>query len=237
MMNSMGFAFLSNGNLHHAYGIEGALRSDLIPVISKEMGIKIAGNPDFFSEKFESFSIDDARRIKEIHDSKKFYETAPRVFLIELFSITHGAQNALLKVLEEPKPGNYFFFSVPSLDIFLPTVRSRLCCINAREGWRGSTSQDSECEVEPHRIQHFLDISPKERIAYVDKLAFSISEEEVSKSEALFFLNALEKRLYSNRKNPKDNIEVLEAIAKARAFLSDSSSSVKMLLEHIALSL
>ena len=61
----------SIGNLsHHAYGIVGSTdaRSDVISFLEGNppagVGIVLRGNPDFFVQKYEVLTIDDARALK-----------------------------------------------------------------------------------------------------------------------------------------------------------------------------
>ena len=63
--------------------------------------------------------ISDAYRRPEEADNSVY------LFFIEN-GISDAAQNKLLKLIEEPPPGVMFVFTVPSADILLPTIRSRV---------------------------------------------------------------------------------------------------------------
>lgn len=63
--------------------------------------------------------ISDAYRRPEEADASVY------LFFIEN-GISDAAQNKLLKLIEEPPPGVMFVFTVPSADILLPTIRSRV---------------------------------------------------------------------------------------------------------------
>ena len=70
-------------------------------------------------------------------------EAARKVFLIpEAVSLSTEAQNALLKVLEEPPPYAAFLLLGKNPGAFLPTVRSR--CLTLRLGDQGQASEESE---------------------------------------------------------------------------------------------
>lgn len=71
----------------------------------------------------ESFGIDDAREVR-----RRAYLSigAKTFFIISAGQITHEAQNALLKIVEEPPQETHFFIFTPSADALLPTLRSRL---------------------------------------------------------------------------------------------------------------
>ena len=49
-----------------------------------------------------------------------------RVFIVSAKTILPDAQNALLKLFEEPNAHSIFFLIIPSEDLLLPTLRSRL---------------------------------------------------------------------------------------------------------------
>jgi hypothetical protein len=226
---------ISAERLHHAYGIAGdvgIVAADLVEFFSKNLGVATIGNPDFFHETFEMLTIDDARRIQDIHASKAFSDASPRIFLIELYGITREAQNALLKIIEEPQPGNHFFLVMPSLDLLLPTLKSRLHVFKSVAG-------DRDGSTEPAAVADFLKKSLKDRIVFVDDLAATVSDGATVKHEVIDFLNQLESSIYSRNRtaeNLADNVMVFEIIARARSYMNDRAPSVKMLLEYVALS-
>ncbi|MEI6057846.1 MAG: hypothetical protein WCQ60_02640 [bacterium] len=221
---------IDRNNLHHAYGIvrSETTVTDLLAFFERELKLAVTGNPDFFHGKFETLTIDDSRRIKDFAQAKKFSVDLPRIFLLELYAITHEAQNALLKLFEEPEVGNHFFLVVPSFDILLPTLRSRLSL--------QSLATANGASVGNIDIEAFLTSSLKEKIAFVDALAADISDEKKLKHEALTFLNDLEKSLYvAFAKNRSEHAAVFKAIARARTYMNDRAPSVKMLLEYVVL--
>ncbi|MEK7213923.1 MAG: hypothetical protein AAB637_02305 [Patescibacteria group bacterium] len=214
---------------HHAYFIHAFKDSvqKLKDFLKKEFHIEHSKNPDFYHEKFETLGIDESRRIKENHLSKSFTEGSKRIFIIEASGITHEAQNSLLKIFEEPNEDSHFFLIMPSSEILLPTLRSRLFIIKSNEENQGIQAiKDAE---------NFLRLSKKDRIDFVDEMAKKISDEKANKSDAQEFLTALE--IVSYKKNGLKNKEALEAILKARDYMSDRSPSIKQLLEFVALSL
>jgi DNA polymerase III delta prime subunit len=223
---------MKNISIHHAYCIIGdasLILSDLFKIVYHQFGATSLQNPDFIHRKFETLTIDDSRALIELHTTKPFSATIPRIFIIEMYGATREAQNALLKILEEPEPGNYFFIIIPSVEILLPTLRSRLSILDIR---LDSTSTKSTL----NDAESFIRKSLKERIEYVDALASGISEEKVAKHEAVSFLNNLEEALH--KKGPiASQRKIFEAIALSRTFLGDRAPSIKMLLEYVALSI
>jgi DNA polymerase III delta prime subunit len=213
---------------HHAYFIHSFKDSahKLKEFLFEKFNIKYETNPDFFYEKFESLGIDDSRRIKEIHLSKSFATDGKRIFIIETSAITHEAQNSLLKMFEEPNEDSHFFLIMPSVHTLLPTLRSRLLMIESKE----EIPQGIEIIS---KVEEFLKLSKKDKVAFVDDIAKDISDEKLNKSDAIEFLAALEVIIYKKYGTKKP--EVLKAILKARDYMNDRSASVKQLLEFVAL--
>ncbi len=212
---------------HHAYFLHSFKDAifHLKDHLKDKFKINHTGNPDFYYQKFEVLGIDDSRRIKENHLSKGFVEGGKRIFVIECDGMTHEAQNSLLKIFEEPNEHTHFFLLMPSVEVLLPTLRSRLLVIE----FERENEKESLIEVEK-----FLKLSKKDKIAFVDELAEKISEEKATKHEAQIFLSSLEAAVYKN--GLEKNAKALKAILKARDYLNDRSASVKQLLEYVALS-
>lgn len=213
---------------HHSYFIHSFKDSveHLKTFLKEKFDINHSQNPDFFHEKYEVLGIDESRKLKDLHLSKSFLEDGKRIFIIEANGITHEAQNALLKIFEEPNENTHFFLIMPSIEVLLPTLRSRLQILN-------SPDQDSSEET-IKEVREFLKLSKKEKVKYVDDLAKKISDDELTKADAQEFLGALEMILYEDKEK---NTEGLRAVVKARNYINDRSPSVKQLLEFVALSI
>lgn len=70
--------------------------------------------------------VNEIRRIRR-DASVKPNEAEHKVYLLlEAQDMTEQAQNALLKILEEPPSGVIFLLTVPSASLLLPTIRSRV---------------------------------------------------------------------------------------------------------------
>jgi DNA polymerase III delta prime subunit len=211
---------------HHAYFIHSFkdVVDKLKYFLKDKFNIDHSQNPDFYHEKFETFGINESRALKDRHSSKGYREDLKRIFIIEISNITHEAQNALLKIFEEPHENSHFFIVMPSAELLLPTLRSRLFILP-----REMEIQDYENDKE---IKDFLKLSRKEKIDYVDDIAKRISDEEIDKSYAINFLNNLSIVLYQDKEKNKSS---LKAIIKVLDYINDRGASVKQLLEYIAL--
>lgn len=85
-------------------------------------------------------------------------------------SLTHSAQNAALKLLEEPPPNVYFFLLCEGTDALLPTVRSRAGIVRMQRAAEEvhSASETSNCplfstEVNPAAVLLYIHKLPSER--------------------------------------------------------------------------
>ena len=125
---------------HHAYYIVGnhLTAKEIVVTLAHLHNIEARGNPDFHESKHETFTIDDARNLKGTAETRPVYEGSKKIFVLTLNGITVEAQNALLKLLEEPAEYAHFFLIIPSAHLLLPTVKSRLCFIDT--GFAAGTS-------------------------------------------------------------------------------------------------
>ncbi len=227
-MQKLANTLRKNGFLHHAYTLVGdadLVLNELNAFIETELGIKVRGNPDYQFQEFETFGIDEARALS-LSQSRKSFTSGKKIFVISLQSITSEAQNALLKVLEEPTTDTHFFFITDSSQKFIPTVLSRIQIIEIH----GSESREREI----YKVaEKFLDLPIAEKLAE----ALRISESK-NKKDAKALLESLESFLggkIKKEETSKETINTLEEVMNAKKYLGDRAPSVKMLLEHIAI--
>lgn len=215
---------------HHAYFIHSFKDAvhKLKEYLKNKFNINHVNNPDFIHEKYNILGIDESRKIKVIQSARSFNIENRRIYIIEADSITLEAQNSLLKMFEEPNFGNHFFLIMPSVEILLPTLKSRLNILNV------AMQENDEYWIK--EVKNFIKMNKKDRVDYVDGISKDISDEKMSKIDAIEFLKALESELYEEGINSDSKVS-LKAILKARDYINDRSSSIKQLLEYVALSI
>ncbi len=72
-----------------------------------------------------SIKVDEVKQINEVVSYKPF-ESGNRIFYFkDAEAMTHQAQNAILKIIEEPDPFNYFFLMTNKKNSLLRTITSR----------------------------------------------------------------------------------------------------------------
>ena len=160
---------------------------------------------------------------------------ARKIFIIETDAITNEAQNALLKIFEEPQKGTHFFIIIPSEVTLLPTLLSRMLLVRADAGSSvDAGASDGAQAITLKQAKQFLGMSAGEKVAFVDALAADISDEKKPKRAALEFLDSLESLLAPDSKSIAKNAQALHSIIKTRSYLRDRSPSIKQLLEYVA---
>ena len=210
---------------HHSYVIVGqrdTTVSQLLDLFSNKFGIVINSNPDFSVMHFESLGIDEARKVKELQ-SMKSLGNSKRIFVISTNAITVQAQNAMLKMFEEPTENTHFFIVVPSSSFFIDTLLSRVVLINT------ATYIESDKTLDPKK---FLKATYPERLKMVEKFLKTYKDNKENKSIANNFLSEIENIL---AKDVKGNKASLEKVLEIKKYIFDTSSSLKILLETASL--
>ncbi len=173
-----------------------------------------APHEEIVYREYDRMSINDARVLKNEVLFKPL-ETACRVFVITTASILPEAQNALLKLFEEPNHHTRFYIIVPREDMLIPTLRSRLQFLRKEEQGDATDS-----------FNNFLKLGYGERLLLVaDKL----------KVEDNAWVEEILEGAEHYAKKAKASGIVRDAVLTT-SFIRTTGSSRKMLLEHLALS-
>jgi DNA polymerase-3 subunit delta' len=217
---------------HHAYYLisSDSARADLISALATHHKIESQGNPDFFDHFYEMFVIDDARAVKTFHGMRPVTETGKKIFILQMNGVTIEAQNALLKLLEEPAEYAHFFILIPSTHLLLPTVKSRMRFL-------GETGKEKTTDSELLKIAERLTaLSKAKRLEEVKKLIDDISKEKKTRQDAIELLNALQ-TVVREQKGVQEGASALLTIEMARNYMHDRAPSIKMLLEYVMLNI
>lgn len=208
---------------HHAYLHEGglALLPELVKDARERFGFLEENNPDVSVREFEKFGIDESRELAREAALKSV--SSKRLFVVGVSALTSESQQALLKLFEEPPAGVVFVLLVPHGTV-LATLRSRTLPYPLFEGKETSFLKEAK---------HFIAASAKERS---DQIAALLEDEEGAKERVRGFVVALEREFAPQISTPRAR-EALQDLAKTRSYVNDRSPSLKMLLEHLAISL
>jgi DNA polymerase III delta prime subunit len=83
-------------------------------------------NPDIFIlDKDSGWGIDEVRKIKGFLSQKPYSHSNKVVLVFDCHNLNDQAQNALLKILEEPGANNHLILTTNKLSGLLPTIISR----------------------------------------------------------------------------------------------------------------
>ena len=206
--------------MHHANIIlsNEDCRDFIFDILVKNLNFNPNANPDFLLVESQPFGINDARNLERWAIGKPLIGE-PKVSLIVTKSITHEAQNALLKVLEEPPMGTYIFINLENLSGLLPTFISRIMIL-------GAPQLSGENERLAESIGHkFLNFKIKNRLLMIRSL---------SKKEDKNDMKELIKNLETIAYKEKASANQMKNILTAKIFASARGSSPKMLLEWLS---
>lgn len=227
---------------HHAYVVTGEVESSVaitVAYIAKEFGLAPKADPDLVVRRYGLFSVEDARNLQT------FAALSPlkgevKAIVLAIDRIYHEAQNALLKLLEEPQKGTIIVLCVPHVALLLPTVRSRILPLPVEQ--KLISHQEKEPVLSKESIE-FLNASPQKRSDYIKKLVAGNDEAQrrVGRDSALKLINDIECAMYSsyqketNSLSKKDFAKILSDIETLRGYLYDRAAPVRLILEHISL--
>jgi len=173
---------------------------------------------EIFDRYYEKFGIDDARSLVARAYSRPA-NTEELLVIVRADFITHEAQNALLKVLEEPPVSTKFIFLVPRDFSMLPTLSSRFSF------YQESTAESSK---ENLTYKEFAEAGYKDRITQIDK---------ATKAKDLSWQREVKIGLINFLKNNGAKVSGYKEMEYVSRTLLTRGASNKMLFEHLALML
>lgn len=177
-----------------------------------------AGDPDIHVESYGDFGIAEARRLS-VRAATTPVAAAAQVFVLCVDGLTHEAQNALLKLFEEPPARSQFYLVVPKRGLLLPTLQSRLFFIE--------TTSSATLPETDSAFDEFCQASLGDRLVRVAEMS---KGKDVAQIEGLV---AGAERLAQKTKDEK----LLQCVMLVREYLGRRGASTKMLLEDLALCL
>lgn len=206
---------IATNNLHHAYLVLGDKKEtdNIIGALFNKLGIESIGNPDVVFWTGEKFGIDEARVLKARAESKAFVDK--KIFVISSTQITPEAQNALLKLFEEPTQNTHFFI-LSRRNNLLPTLLSRLQLLDLHSGVKIR-----------EEVEEFLKSDISERLQFIKN---NLDDESFYLPD---FLEELVVALKEHGALSKDKKKTFDFIK----FSNDPAANTRMILEHLALTL
>lgn len=220
---------------HHAYVYIGDREAGLAAArayAADALGLHGSDNPNVAVFEFGLFSVDDARRVASFASQSQ--ATGDRkLIVIATGRLFHEAQNALLKLFEEPTEGTTLVLVVPAEGILLPTLRSRLIRLPDASGGANAIGDVA---------QEFLSMAKAEREKYVVKLvARSKSDKDAEKQaarlEAASVIAGVMRAAHAkNMKAPAKELGLLlRDLDRFAPIVHERSAPLKLIFEHLVL--
>jgi DNA polymerase III delta prime subunit len=195
---------------NHAYVSSSLSLGDVWHML-EDAGFTKQGNPDVLELELETFGVDESRSLSLWAIKKPFGQNAEadrKVAVISTLSVTVEAQNALLKLFEEPPERTHFFLLTPQAKSLLPTLLSRVHTL------------DEGVDLESDKAEKFLCGNVSERLKIIAPII-----KNKDKEKARNLVSAL------------SSLTKSEKLVEAERYLSGRSPSVKMILENLAVSM
>lgn len=217
---------------HHAFVIEAGAEEGIEAAqtwAKEQLGMKIENNPDVVVMRYGLLSVEDARGVADSVAGAPF-TGEHKVVIIAANRVYHEAQNALLKLFEEPPRGTYLFLVLPTLGSLLPTLRSRVQILE-----RPALRLRSGRQEIANTAEQFLAANKEKRSAIIKRLTSGSDEGERRelRDEAIALVNGIEVALL--REGLEKNATTLSDISRLRGYLHDRGAPVKLILEHLAI--
>jgi hypothetical protein len=221
--------------MSHAYYYAGDTEEGIersLAFIEKELGLPKVGNPDVVVMRYGLLSVDDARTLGD------FARQAPvtgskKAIVISADRLFHEAQNALLKLFEEPPEGTSLFLIVPSEGIVLATLRSRMTPLPGERG-----------KGESVLVEEFLSGTKAAREKIVAKIldrakADKDEEKQAGRRDARALAEGLLCAAYvaQEKSASKETQLFLEDLNIFMPILHDRAAPLKPIFEHLLITL
>lgn len=211
---------------------------------ARALGLAGNANPDIIIRSYALFSVDDARALRDIASLSPVGGKSKAV-IVSVERMFHEAQNALLKLFEEPPEDTTLILIVPAAGILLGTLRSRLAPLPLEGNSARSKARAPLGEV----AQAFLEAAPAAREKIVAKLldrakSDNDDEKQAARADALRILEALETSAHekwaSDALPPKESHSyalLLRDLDRFIPILHERSAPLKQIFEHVLIAL
>lgn len=178
----------------------------------------------------KAMGIEDVRNIQKKILLKPFRGKTKAVVIQTYEDITTEAQNALLKILEEPPSNTIIIISIQKKELLLPTITSRCKIIELKETEISLINEDmlslnDTLNIllngkigEKLRIAQDISKNKDEASSWLEKMALYLRKKMIENNNDLQYLNFL-KNLQKTYKNLKST-NVNQRIALENLFLS-----------------
>lgn len=189
-------------------------------------------------EQISSFDVqrvigDTSIGIEEIRHMQKTVFLTPvksvkkAIVIEDAQTLTIEAQNALLKILEEPPIHALFFLSATSTDPLLPTILSRCSSIHLEENPLKLTSE--EIQSLETDIALLLSDSVTKRLLLAEKIAREKDTITTWLNQAIVYLRT---KMLTDLPTNSHLVLILNKLQEAYRLITTTNTNPRMVLEH-----
>lgn len=226
-------------NLKIDFGQNSAFFGDR-KILLEELKVKLKNEFVFDYENFSFFEIEKLNLsvfdVRQAIDFANKTSEGKKIILLSSFYWMSGAQNALLKILEESPENTYFFLFGPSKKVFLPTVLSRLQKYDCKGVNRFAKEAAATLALEPFERLDSKIVKKILSLKVVDIDYKKNTENEKKDREShILFLSALVNLVLEKSELRKDK-EFLEKIVSMSEFMDIEGGSPHLFVEWLLLS-
>lgn len=212
------------------------ISKEYINSLCKELGI---GEFETTRVENKTLGIEDVRAIQKNITLKPVVGTHTAIILKITELITQQAQNALLKILEEPPEHTLIIISAISREQFLPTILSRCKIVKLNKNQEKITEQKNTQDLD--LLFSLLEINFESRL----KIAQDITK---TKEDALVWLEKMilslrelliDKELHASHQTLQLSqlLNYLRSFQKSHKILSTTNVNPRLILENLFLNL
>lgn len=229
--------------LAHAYVLHGpdmavqfAVARQLANFLETEKWQEPAGvllDAKFIDGTRQDMGVDVAREFSEFLYRQPVVSPRRTLVINSAAEFTRQAQNAILKIAEEPPSHALIILTARDVNALLVPLKSRVQSIYvASEGGKKLTRTPREGRAS-ELVEKFLMSGPDGRKQIIKQMVDADKEDDIEKSEKIVdtFVSCLITEL---AKKPEANVAALKAALKRQTAMGDYSTSKKLQLEAIA---
>ncbi|HEY4523828.1 MAG TPA: hypothetical protein VJK04_03080 [Candidatus Paceibacterota bacterium] len=177
----------------------------------------------------DSIGIDTVRRLKEFLWQKPIKSPKKTAVIVNGDTLTPEAQNALLKISEDPPPNSQIFIILKNEENLLPTLRSRFPKIYLTEDATSERNKNNIPEEVMHFAEQFLKSDKRERSEIIKSVTGKGTE--VGGDKTLLFLDAI---IFKLSQDPVRHASFLGAVLERKALISSLSLNRRLQLAYLS---
>jgi DNA polymerase III delta prime subunit len=180
-------------------------------------------------KKTTSIGIKEIRQLQKSIYLKPLQSTHKAVILKHAELLTHEAQNALLKTLEEPPDNTLIMLCTYSEDILLPTIQSRCTILRLKNAIREVAMPENDLQKITDTLEDLKKTSIGTKLKYAELLAKQKEATLQWLEKSLIVLR--ERMLKANGSNAQD-VKLLQLLHACHIELKTTNVNTRMALEH-----